>query len=179
MRLRLFFFSLTLAGLTALGSAELAELPPGHNVHQVLVRQGGGTAWRGGAPTRQTLLDLQARARERKRPLLLIDLRHPDNEDDRSGKSGRLSPEAERQLASELGLRYVSISALDHDLVPTMKQGLKDGDIYVHCMYGVNRTGFAMGRYATATHCDMDREALGKRDWQQGVDFETRVQRER
>jgi len=146
--------------------------PPGHNVHFVAEDKGGSLFWRGGSPRSDTLQALQKRAQERQRPITLIDLRRPPTRDDLLGHAGRLTPTGEAQLARGLGLRYRSISALDSDLIQVLDQALKAGDVYIHCMYGVNRTGFAVARYATAHGLKLDRKALGKRDWQEGVRFQ-------
>lgn len=148
-----------------------AEAPPGHNVH--LVREVKGSRfWRGGAPTKDTVKDLVDSAKARSVQLTFVDLRAPDNADDRSGKGGRLTPTQEKALAERYGARYVQISALKKPLVDTLKDALKRGDVYMHCMYGVNRTGFACARYATALKIDIPRDKLGKRDWDQGERFQ-------
>ena len=148
-----------------------AEAPPGHNVH--LVREvDGHRFWRGGAPTKATVQALVDSAKARKVQVTFVDLRAPDNADDRSGKGGRLSPVQEKALAEKSGARYVQISALKKPMVDTVKDALKRGDVYIHCMYGVNRTGFACARYATALKIDIPRDKLGKRDWQEGVTFQ-------
>jgi hypothetical protein len=116
-------------------------------------------------------------AQTRKVKLLLLDLRHPAWRDDLSGKGGRLSPEGEKQMASELGLRYQSMSAMDPALPAFMAEALRHGDVYIHCMYGVNRTGFAVGRFATADRFQPDRDGLGERDWTQGVHFQERLEK--
>jgi hypothetical protein len=46
-------------------------------------------------------------------------------------------------------------------------------------MYGVNRTGFAVARYATAKGLDVGREGLGVRDWRDGAAFEARRSKDR
>ena len=151
--------------------------PPGFNVHQVFDHQDKETFWRGGGPRQDTLQFLASEARRKHRPLTLIDLRHPANQDDVSGKQGRLSPAAEAKMASALGLRYHSISALDTGAIALIAEALRQGDVYVHCMYGVNRTGFAVGRYATAKHIEVERAGMGTRDYRDGVKFQERVQR--
>jgi len=138
----------------------------------VVIRREQNTLWRGGGPTRETMLALQSSAQQNGRPITLIDLRHPPFADDLRGGGGRLSPAGEEKMARELGLRYLSVSALDKDLVQLMDRALLEGDVYIHCMYGVNRTGFAVGRYATACELKVDRSKLGVRDWNQGVNFE-------
>jgi len=171
---------MALAGLllrAAAGSPAAAVPPPGLNVHQV-ARQGDACFWRGAAPRRATLEALAAAARRRGSAVTLVDLRHPASADDRSGKDGRLSPQEEKRLAGALDLRYYSMSALDRRLIQVLKEALARGNVYVHCMYGVNRTGFAAGRWATATGASVDRTRLGPRDWQQGVAFERRLRRQ-
>lgn len=151
-----------------------ASDPPGHNVHRVVLKE-GAVMWRGGSPTRETLRALQATARKTGRPVTFIDLRHPPFDDDLRGGGGRLTPAGEEKAARELGLRYRSISALDRDLIEVLAQALRDGHVYVHCQYGVNRTGFAVGRYATAGKLKVDRTKLGERDWNQGVNFQNNI----
>jgi hypothetical protein len=128
--------------------------------------------WRGGGPTAKTLEWLGRHAHQHDQVLTLIDLRHPASSDDLSGKGGRLSPAAEKAWAVREHHRYHCLSALDPQLVPTIEQALRQGDVYIHCMYGVNRTGFAMGRYAVATSATLDRSGMGTRDVKQGEDFE-------
>ena len=145
--------------------------PPGFNVY--LVRQAGGRSfWRGGAPTQATLAALAAAARRRNAPITFIDLRTPPNRDDRSGKGGRLSPTQEQQRVRELGYRYLALSALDPALPARVEAASREGDVYLHCMYGVNRTGFAVGRWAHAVGVSVGRTGLGERDWRQGVAHE-------
>ncbi|MBT9584215.1 hypothetical protein IV102_12810 [bacterium] len=161
-------FFLFLFLLTGLAIAD----PPGHNVHLVFKGEQGTTMWRGGGPRRDTLQALQAAAQQSGRPITLIDLRHPPFADDLRGGGGRLSPTGEEKAARELGLRYRSISALDKNLINVLDDALQQGDVYLHCMYGVNRTGFAVGRYATARDLQVDRKKMGERDWNQGVNFQ-------
>jgi len=150
--------------------------PPGHNVH--LVQEANQSRfWRGGAPRRDTVDALVASAKARGKTVTFVDLRKPANADDKSGKTGRLSPVQEEALAKKLGLRYVGISALDRKLPSVLSEALKVGDIYMHCMYGVNRTGFAAARFARATGATLDRKGLGKRDWAQGDAFQSRLQK--
>ena len=152
------------------------EEPSGINVHYVA---GGekGVFWRGAAPRRDTLQALLKSAQARNVKVTLIDLRHPANSDDRSGKSGRLSPHSENQACQEMGLHYESVSAMDGNLIGVLKEALARGDVYIHCMYGVNRTGFAVGRFATAQRLKVERDGLGRRDWEQGVRWQQRVNR--
>jgi hypothetical protein len=150
--------------------------PPGYNVH--LVRQSApGRFWRGGAPQERTLAALAAAAKERGVAVTLVDLRRPAKPDDRSGKGGRLTPQREESRARELGLGYLAVSALDSSLPQRIEAMLRKGDVYLHCMYGVNRTGFAVARYATAQGVDVGREGLGVRDWRDGAAFEARRSR--
>lgn len=152
--------------------------PPGFHVH--LVREVDGRRfWRGGAPRRDTLEALAADARQRRVPVTLVDLRHPATADDRSRRGGRLPPREEAALAARLGIHYVAISALDRRLLPVLQDALRRGDVYLHCMYGVNRTGFAVARYAAATGEPIDRRGLGQRDWRQGLAFQRRLQAQR
>jgi hypothetical protein len=173
-----FLSFLTLIGtVLGLGSAAAAPVaPPGFNVHLVRETQ-TGRFWRGGAPKRETLDALAKSAKARGVELTLLDLRKPANADDRSGKGQRLSPTAEEALARKLGLRYVAISALDRGLTGRMDEALGRGDIYMHCMYGVNRTGFATARYARSTGVSTGDKGLGKRDWRQGDAFQRRIQK--
>ena len=152
--------------------------PPGFNVH--LVQESGGRpVWRGGAPRRDTLDALARSARARGVVLTLIDLRAPANSDDQSGKKGRLAPRSEEALSRKLGVRYVSVSALDRQLPARLQAALKQGDVYMHCMYGVNRTGFAAARYASAARVSTTTAGLGKRDWRQGAAFQATLERGR
>ena len=149
--------------------------PPGYNVHSV--REAAGRRfWRGAAPRLETLQFLAADARSRGLAATLIDLRQPASRDDRSGKEGRLSPGDEAALAHTLGLRYASISAMDRSLIGVLRQALRRGDVYLHCMYGVNRTGFATARYARAENLGVDRQGLGERDWRDGDAFQRRLE---
>ena len=147
--------------------------PPGHNVHLV-TEAGNSRFWRGGAPRKATLESLAAAARSRGVEVTLVDLRKPATADDRSGGGGRLSPQQEATEARRLGVRYLAISALDRSLTARLQDALRRGDVYMHCMYGVNRTGFATARYARSAGISVSREALGKRDWKQGEAFEAR-----
>lgn len=163
--------------LTAAGLAAGPDVPPGHNVH--LIREENQSRfWRGGAPRQDTVQALVASARARGKVVTFVDLRKPANSDDKSGKTGRLAPSAEEATAKKLGQRYVAISALDRKLPQVLADALKSGDIYMHCMYGVNRTGFAVARYARASGLKIDRKGLGKRDWTQGDAFQSRLQKQ-
>lgn len=157
-------------GVLLLGCAGWAQPtpPPGPNVHLVLQKE-GHTFWRGGGPRKATLEALEKAAQGH--TLTLLDLRTPANSDDKSGKDGRLAPADEARWAKEHGFRYRAISAMDHQLVETIEKALQEGDVYMHCMYGVNRTGFAVGVYATARHLKVDRSGLGERDYNQGAAF--------
>jgi hypothetical protein len=173
------FAAWSLALAVGMGTARARqEAPPGFNVHRVGEGE-AGVFWRGGAPRIETLMALAASARERGVAVSLIDLRHPPTADDRAGRQGRLSPVQEAVLARQLELRYFSVSALDRSLPQVVKKGLAAGDVYMHCMYGVNRTGFATARYARATHQALDRTGLGARDWRQGDAFQARLEKPR
>lgn len=148
--------------------------PPGFNVHLVQ-EQEPSRFWRGGAPKPETVEALAKAAKARGVTVTFIDLRKPANSDDRSGKGGRLSPSAEEALAKKLGLQYEAINALTADLPARLQAAQKRGDVYMHCMYGVNRTGFATARFARATGAKVPDEGLGKRDWKQGDAFQQRV----
>ncbi len=152
-----------------------STLPPGFNIHRVLRRK-GHVFWRGGTPRLDTLKAVLARARARGVTVTFIDLRHPANADDRSGRGGRLTPHSEKRASLEAGAHYLSISALDHALIPDIDRALARGDVYIHCMYGVNRTGFAIGRFAVAEHLQVGRVGIGKRDYHEGVAFEKRLE---
>jgi len=167
--MRLLALALTL-GATAVALAA-PKLPPGFNVHAVH-EEAGRRFLRGGAPRADTLETLARDAQARGVPVTLVDLRRPANSDDRSGKAGRLSPQAEAAAAKKLGLRYVSISALDRGFTARLEALRQEGDVYLHCMYGVNRTGFAVARWAHAHGRQPARTGLGTRDWKQGVAFE-------
>jgi hypothetical protein len=172
----MWLLSQKLALLLATGiSAPAPPAPPGFNVH--LVREiPTGRFWRGGAPRPDTLQALAASAQARKARVTLIDLRSPAHADDLSGKGGRLSPAREAEEARKLGLRYESVSALDRHLLERVQAALEQGDVYLHCMYGVNRTGFAAARYARATGQQIGTEGLGPRDWRQGDRFQERLE---
>jgi hypothetical protein len=166
--------ALSLGFSAAAGAA--VQAPPGHNVH--LVQETRNTRfWRGGAPRRDTLEALAAAARSRGVTVTLVDLRKPATRDDLTAKGDRLSPAKEEALAKRLGLRYLSISALDQRLDGRLRNLVKQGDVYMHCMYGVNRTGFATARYARAAGIKVSTTALGKRDWQQGDRFQAGLER--
>lgn len=156
-------------------AAPNSPIPPGKNVHRVAEVE-TGVFWRGAAPLSETLTALASSAKGRKRSVTLLDLRSPANSDDRSRKGGRHSPESESAAAKALGIRYRAISALDKDLVKVINTALSSGDVYIHCMYGVNRTGFAVGRWARSKGSDdsrIDRTGLGDRDWRQGWEFQS------
>jgi hypothetical protein len=167
----------SLLALALFGAAAAApEPPPGFNIH--LVRETGSSRfWRGGAPRKDTLESLATAARKRGGVVTLFDLRKPANSDDRSSKAGRLSPADEESLARKLGLRYEAVSALDRTLPTRLDEALARGDVYMHCMYGVNRTGFATARYARAERVSVDKTGLGKHDWKQGDAFQAALRR--
>lgn len=148
---------------------------PGFNVHTVQ-EAGGKRFLRGGAPRLDTLAALAKDARVRKTVVTLVDLRHPAKKDDVSGKEGRLAPDVEEAQAKKLGIRYLSVSAMDKGLPQELARLQKSGDIYLHCMYGVNRTGFAVARYARATKLKVDTTGLGKRDMADGEAFQKRLE---
>src|SRR5205085_2012864 len=60
-----------------------------------------------------------------------------------------------------------------------IEQALRQGDVYMHCMYGVNRTGFATARFARATGEALSHSGLGARDWRQGDAFQARLDHRR
>lgn len=173
MTLRAPLLAFALFALTAFAAAADAP-PPGINVHLVIQDGLGHRFWRGAAPRPDTLAALVCSARTRGVTVTFIDLRTPPNADDRSGKSGRLSPAREAFLAKAEGVRYEPVSALDPTLDARLDAALRHGDVYMHCMYGVNRTGFATARYAECHRLKVDRSGLGPRDWQQGAAFERR-----
>lgn len=163
--------------LTLLGGASVQAAPappPGFNVHLIQETE-TGRFWRGGAPKNETLAALAKEARSRGVTVTLIDLRKPANRDDKSGKAKRLSPAAEELATRRLGMSYVAISALDRTLPDRLAAALRQGDVYMHCMYGVNRTGFATARYARAKGLKVPDKGLGKRDWKQGDAFQIRL----
>lgn len=162
---------LTVPAVAAPPADPHAKAPPGFNVHLV-DQKGSNRFWRGGAPRKDTVEALAASARERHVTITFVDLRTPPNGDDRSGKQGRLSPTDESAAAAKLGQHYLSISALDKNLPERLQSALRQGDVYMHCMYGVNRTGFATARYARSTGTTPDRAGLGKHDWKQGDAFQ-------
>ena len=160
-------------------SAEMTQVMTavGHNVH--LVAQGPGTLlFRGGAPTPDTLKWLQTLARQRGVPLTLVDLRTPPRPYDRNHENGRLSPEREKNLLAQGGNRYVPLSALDKKFTNAMGAlTSQPGIVYFHCQYGVNRTGFALGRLVVDTGLKLDRTGVGERDFNQGVAFEKKLKK--
>jgi hypothetical protein len=167
----------SLAALTLAPAGYTAGSPvPGFNVHTVQEKD-GKRFLRGGAPRKDTVEALARSARARGVTVTFVDLRKPANADDRSGKAGRLSPAQEEAMARKLGLRYVAVSALDRSLPEQLRRYQQDGDIYMHCMYGVNRTGFAAARFATAHKLKISTEGLGKRDVKQGEAFQRGLRR--
>jgi hypothetical protein len=164
------------ASLSLLLAAATWAAPPGFNIHLVAERP-EGRFWRGGAPRRDTVEALARSARARGVDLTLVDLRHPMTADDRRESQGRLSPDSEQAMARQLGVRYLSISALDHCLCDQLREAAERGDVYMHCMYGVNRTGFALARFARASRLAVSRAGLGTRDWAQGESFQARLNR--
>ena len=169
--------ALAAASLLAAGSLWVAPAPPpAKNVH--LVREAEtGRFWRGAAPRKDTLRALAASARERGVKVTLVDLRKPATKDDLSGRDSKLTPKGEAALAKDLGMEYLAISALDKSLPSRLEQALRRGDIYMHCMYGVNRTGFATARYARAGKHNLGTKGLGVRDWKQGDAFQARLEK--
>lgn len=151
--------------------SSVQDLPPGFNIHLVRPHD-GHRFYRGGAPRGDTFKTLVSAARARGVIVTFIDLRHPPSTDDESGKGGRLAPAAEQKMATAEHMGYVSVSALDKTLLARIDEALAQGDVYLHCMYGVNRTGFAIGRYATGRKLAVDRDGLGERDYSQGEAFQ-------
>jgi hypothetical protein len=168
--------TLTLTTVLACAAFAAPAPPPGFNVH-LSHEEGSSRFWRGGAPRKDTMAALAADAKKRGVTVTLVDLRKPPYDDDLRGKGGRLSPKAEAALAQKLGMRYLHISALDRSLPAKLKQARQAGDLYMHCMYGVNRTGFASARYARAHGVTMNRKGVGKRDWNQGDRFQAALKR--
>ena len=169
-----FAFALAIALSLSAVAAPSPAPPPGYNVHLVQETK-SGRLWRGGAPRKDTLEALAASAKKRHVTVTLLDLRTPANADDKSGKAGRLSPAQEKALCIKLGLRYEPISALGAKLTDQISQALTTGDAYLHCMYGVNRTGYATARYACAAQVHVDTAGLGKHDWEQGYAHQRRI----
>jgi hypothetical protein len=157
----------------------LAETPgstlPGHNIHLV-IDEHGHHFWRGGSPKLETLKALQTSASLRHTSVTLIDLRHPSTSDDLTGKEGRLAPADEAKAAKRLGFHYRSISSLDPALVPVIDDALRRGDVYIHCMYGVNRTGIALGRYCVAHQEKLDRNGTEPRDFKHGEHLQQQLE---
>ena len=172
----LLFFTVASALPAPSLAKEACAAPPGFNVHRVLVNPDGHVFWRGGAPRIDTVEALAREAERRGVTVTLIDLRNPPSTDDLSGKGGRLSPDGEVSRGAQKGLHVISVSALDKELPSKIHLALKQGDVYVHCMYGVNRTGFAVARYARRYRASVSRDGLGKRDWEQGTAFEKRLE---
>ena len=145
--------------------------PVGHNVFKVL-EVDGSILWRGGAPTINTILELAEFSKKHNRIVTLIDLRKPERAYDLSGDNGGLTSLKERNLSESKGLNYLRISALDPSFCEVVTDKLKEGDVYLHCMYGVNRTGFAVGRLSINQGAKFDIDGLGKRDVRSGENFE-------
>ncbi len=146
---------------------------PGHNVHVVSASE-GYLFLRGAAPTTQTMSWLLEVAKKTGLPLTMVDLRVPVRDYDKNGEGGRLSPATEKGLTEKAGHTYVPRSALaktfGEDLAAIAAQ--PRGIVYLHCQYGVNRTGFAIGRLHKLTGMDFDRTGLGDRDFKQGVAYQ-------
>lgn len=147
--------------------------PRGHNVHLVS-EQDGRRLWRGAAPTKATLDDLQASAGGL--PVTLIDLRSPSQRYDQTGEGSRLTSAREKAEATRRGWTYLKISAMDRNLPEVVKKAAERGHVYYHCMYGVNRAGFLTGRLSRAWESPLSQKGLGSRDFRSGVDFEKRIQ---
>lgn len=162
----------------ALSPAAAAQVPPGFNVH-VVEKKAGSTFYRGGAPRKDTMEALVKAAKAKGKTVTLVDLRKPAFKDDHSGKGGRLSPAQEATMARKMGARYVAVNALTKDLPAQLRKFQQQGDVYIHCMYGVNRTGFAVARYARAHKLKVDTTKLGKRDIKQGDTFQANLERSR
>ncbi|GEM_PF-6931894 len=145
--------------------------PTAHNVYKVLEGD-RSILWRGGAPTKETILELAEFSKKHNRSVTLIDLRKPERDYDRSGDNGGLTIHEEKNLSESNGLNYLRISALDSKFCEVLGEKLKEGDVYLHCMYGVNRTGFAIGRFSIDQGAEYDIEGLGKRDVRSGEKFE-------
>lgn len=143
----------------------------GHNVYKVL-ESPNSILWRGGAPTNETISDLAEFSKKHNRKVTLIDLRKPERAYDLSGDNGGLTSYEEKNLSKSNGLNYLRISALDPAFCDIVTEKLKGGDVYLHCMYGVNRTGFAIGRLSIDQGATFDTEGLGKRDVRSGENFE-------
>lgn len=146
-------------------------LPTGHNVFKVLETD-RSILWRGGAPSKETILELAEFSKKYNRSVTLIDLRKPERAYDLSGDNGGLTSVEEKNLSERNGLNYLRISALDPSFCEVVIDKLKAGDVYLHCMYGVNRTGFAIGRLSIDQGAEFDIEGLGKRDVRSGENFE-------
>lgn len=175
MRLTVPPFALSAVMAAALALPTAAN-PPGFNVF-VVQKKPGSTLYRGGAPRKDTMESLAKAARAKGKTVTLVDLRTPPFKDDVSGKGGRLSPTQEAAMAKKLGVRYVAINSSKKDLPAQLRGFLKQGDVYVHCMYGVNRTGFTVARYARAEKVKVPLERLGKRDVKQGDAFQANLER--
>lgn len=173
-----------LGEIVSLSPSYADPLPPAPNVHGVSRVSNRDNPeltayfWRGGAPTVSTLAWFIDRRIQTDIVPTFIDLRRPPTTDDRSGKGGRLSPSEEKLLVERFGFRYVSISAMDKNLISVITKALAEGDVYMHCMYGVNRVAYALGRWAEAGHSVGWRKGFRKdqRDWNQGVKFQKTLQ---
>lgn len=173
------FVVLVLSAAAFVPAVDAAAQPskvPGFNVH-VVQQKPGSTFYRGGAPRKDTMEALARAAKAKGKTATLVDLRiKPTFKDDTSGKGGRLTPAQEAAMAKKLGIRYVAINALQKDLPAQLRKFQQHGDIYIHCMYGVNRTGFAVARFAKAAKVKVPTQGLGKRDVRQGDAFQTRLE---
>lgn len=145
---------------------------PGYNIH-IVEHSPGKLVLRGGAPTKGTMDWLNRVAKENNLPLTVVDLRTPARPYDLNKEGGRLTPTEEKSHLLALGHQYAPMSALGktfgHDLNNIVG---KEGIVYIHCQYGVNRTGFAIGRLSKLTGKQFDRTGLGDRDFKQGVNYQ-------
>ena len=162
------------SSVAASSSAVPTDAPPALNVHLVQ-RTPSGNLWRGAAPRLDTLQALQRSSKQRHTEVTIIDLRLPISDDDNSERDSRLTPLDESRLSNELGLHYCTVSKKDKKLPSIIAEAVAKGDVYIHCMYGENRTGFAVARYATAGNLTTDRQGLAKRDWDNGTRYQQKL----
>lgn len=160
--------------LLARTSTAAPDTLPGINVHLVRTTQ-TGRFWRGSAPLPETLEALAASAHRRHTSVTVIDLRYPVRKMDEVIQNGRLRPWDEVPVCQKLGLRYLTFSEFRPDLPAQIAKALAQGDVYLHCMYGKNRTGFAVARYACANNLVLNYDGLGEGDVIGGVAFQRKM----
>lgn len=145
---------------------------PGYNIH-IVSQTPGQLILRGGAPTKGTLQWLTKLAKDNKLPLTMVDLRTPARSYDLNREGNRLPPNEEKSILAAAGHTHLPLSALDKQFPQKVSPLLAGpGIVYFHCQYGVNRTGFAIGRLSKMTGKSFDRTGLGDRDFKQGFNYQ-------